>query len=743
MEQQSFSCEIAGRTLTIETGKIAQQANAAVTVRYGETIVLVTVCFALEAREGIDFLPLTIDYEERLYAAGKIPGGFIRREGRPSEAATLACRQTDRPIRPLLPKGWHNEIQIVTTVLSADQENDPDILSVIGASAALSLSEIPFAGPIGAVNVGYINGELILNPRMTQLKESHLDLVVVSTREKVIMVEAGAKEISEDIVLKAVKFAHEANQAIIQLQDQLQQAAGKPKLPVPGEKVNAEALAALTKIVDAKMGKVMALSDKNQREEAMDELAVELATSLEEKYSEKDIAAAIETRVRAEVRADVLDKGRRISGRGLTEIRPITCEVGLLPRTHGSGLFTRGQTQVMSITTLGSTRKEQMLDGLGIEESKRFIHHYNFPGYSTGEVRRVGAVGRREIGHGALAERALLPTMPGDEEFPYTIRLVSEVLSSSGSTSMASVCAGSLSLMDAGVPVKKPVAGVAMGLITGSNNRFAILTDIEGVEDFNGDMDFKVAGTRDGITAIQMDTKLKGISLEVVEQTLNKAKDARMFILDKMAQAISASRPDVSRFAPRMTKIKIDPSKIGAVIGTGGKTIRAIIEQTKATVDVSDDGTVVIGSNDMESTQKAIAMIEGLTRDAQIGEVFTGKVSRIFEFGAMVEILPGKEGMVHISELADFRVGKVEDVVKIGDEVKVKVINVDEKGRINLSRRALFEKDAPGSEAAGEGAPSADYPFRKSGSGGGDRPRFSGGDRGPRQGGSRPPFKRD
>ena len=743
MEQQSFSCEIAGRTLTIETGKIAQQANAAVTVRYGETIVLVTVCFALEAREGIDFLPLTIDYEERLYAAGKIPGGFIRREGRPSEAATLACRQTDRPIRPLLPKGWHNEIQIVTTVLSADQENDPDILSVIGASAALSLSEIPFAGPIGAVNVGYINGELILNPRMTQLKESHLDLVVVSTREKVIMVEAGAKEISEDIVLKAVKFAHEANQAIIQLQDQLQQAAGKPKLPVPGEKVNAEALAALTKIVDAKMGKVMALSDKNQREEAMDELAVELATSLEEKYSEKDIAAAIETRVRAEVRADVLDKGRRISGRGLTEIRPITCEVGLLPRTHGSGLFTRGQTQVMSITTLGSTRKEQMLDGLGIEESKRFIHHYNFPGYSTGEVRRVGAVGRREIGHGALAERALLPTMPGDEEFPYTIRLVSEVLSSSGSTSMASVCAGSLSLMDAGVPVKKPVAGVAMGLITGSNNRFAILTDIEGVEDFNGDMDFKVAGTRDGITAIQMDTKLKCISLEVVEQTLNKAKDARMFILDKMAQAISASRPDVSRFAPRMTKIKIDPSKIGAVIGTGGKTIRAIIEQTKATVDVSDDGTVVIGSNDMESTQKAIAMIEGLTRDAQIGEVFTGKVSRIFEFGAMVEILPGKEGMVHISELADFRVGKVEDVVKIGDEVKVKVINVDEKGRINLSRRALFEKDAPGSEAAGEGAPSADYPFRKSGSGGGDRPRFSGGDRGPRQGGSRPPFKRD
>jgi polyribonucleotide nucleotidyltransferase len=568
---------------------------------------------------------------------------------------------------------------------------------------------------------------------MTQLKESHLDLVVVSTRDKVIMVEAGAKEISEDIVLKAVKFAHDANQAIIQLQDQVQKAAGKPKLPVPADKVNAEAMAALTKIVDEKMGRVMAIADKEQREQALDELAVELATTLEEKYSDKDIAAAIEASVKAGVRSDVLEKGRRISGRGLTEIRPITCEVGLLPRTHGSGLFTRGQTQVMSITTLGSARKEQMLDGLGIEESKRFIHHYNFPGYSTGEVRRVGAVGRREIGHGALAERALLPVMPSDEEFPYTIRLVSEVLSSSGSTSMASVCAGSLSLMDAGVPVKKPVAGVAMGLVTDNTGRYAVLTDIEGVEDFNGDMDFKVAGTREGITAIQMDTKLKGITLEIVEKTLYQAREGRLFILDKMAKAISANRPEVSKYAPRMTKIKIDPAKIGAVIGTGGKTIRSIIEQTKASVDVSDDGTVVIGSNDMDSTQKAIAMIEGLTREPRIGEVFTGKVSRIFEFGAMVEILPGKEGMVHISELADFRVGKVEDVVKIGDEVMVKVINVDEKGRINLSRRALFEKEGQSSEAGREGAPTADYPFRKGGSGGGH----------PRQGGSRPPFKRN
>ena len=740
MEQQSFSCELAGRTLAIETGKLAQQADSSVIVRYGETVVLVTMCFAREAREGVDFLPLTIDYEERLYAAGKIPGGFIRREGRPSEAATLACRQTDRPIRPLLPKTWHSEIQVVTTVLSADQENDPDTLSVIGTSAALAISEIPFDGPVGAVNVGLINGELVLNPRMAQADESQLDLVVVSTKDKVIMVEAGAREISEDIVLKGVKFGHEANQAIIQLQEQLRNAVGKPKLPVPEDKINAEAMAALTKTVDEKISAVMAVADKEQREQKLDALAQELVQTLGEKFSEKDIAAAIEAGVKAGVRSDVLNKGRRISGRGLTEIRPITCEVGLLPRTHGSGLFTRGQTQVMSITTLGSARQEQMLDGLGLEESKRFIHHYNFPGYSTGEVRRVGAVGRREIGHGALAERALLPMIPNNEEFPYTIRLVSEVLSSSGSTSMASVCAGSMSLMDAGIPVKKPVAGVAMGLVTDSTGRFAVLTDIEGVEDFNGDMDFKVAGTRDGITAIQMDTKLKGITLEVVEKTLYQAKDGRLFILDKMAQAISNPRPEVSKYAPRMTKIKIDPGKIGAVIGTGGKTIRSIIEKTKATVDVSDDGTVVIGSNDMESTQKAIAMIEGLTREAQIGEVFTGKVSRIFDFGAMVEILPGKEGMVHISELADFRVGKVEDVVKIGDEVMVKVINIDEKGRINLSRRALFEKE--GAEGTAEGTPSADYPFRKSGSGGG-RPRFSGGDRRPRQGGSRPPFKRD
>ncbi len=743
MEKQTFSSNIGGRDLIIETGKLAGQADAAVTVRYGETVVLVTVCFNREAREGIDFLPLTIDYEERLYAAGKIPGGFIRREGRPSEAAVLACRQTDRPIRPLLPKNWHSEIQIITTVFSADQENDPDILSVIGASACLAISEIPFDGPVGAVHVGYINGELVLNPKMAQFDESQLDLIVVSTKDKVIMVEAGAKEITEDIVLQGVKFGHEANQALIQLQEQLKQAVGKAKLPVPEEKINPEVVAALSKLVDDKLEQSLKQASKEQRETSLNAIIEESSRQLGETYPAKDILAAIDAKVKAEVRAGILEKGQRLGGRGLKEIRPITCEVGLLPRTHGSGLFTRGQTQVLTIATLGSMRKEQMLDGLGLEESKRFIHHYNFPGFSNGEVRRVGSPGRREIGHGALAERALSAVIPSEEEFPYTIRLVSEVLSSSGSTSMASVCAGSMSLMDAGIPVKKAVAGIAMGLITGKD-KYAVLTDIEGIEDFDGDMDFKIAGTRDGITAIQMDTKLKGISLEIVEKTLTQGREGRMFILDKMDEAITASRAEVSRYAPRMTKIKIDPGKIGAVIGTGGKTIRSIIEETKTTIDVNDDGTVIIGSPDMEATQKAIGIIEGLTREAKIGDIFTGKVSRILNFGAMVEILPGKEGLVHISELADRRLDRVEDEVKIGDEVTVKVISIDDMGRVNLSRRALFEKEGQAKE---EGAPTADYPFKSGGTGspGGFRgkPRY-GSDRPPRsnRGPSRPPFKR-
>ncbi len=731
MDPHTFTCDLAGRQLSIETGKVAQQADAAVTVRYGDTVVLVTMCYGRTPREGVDFLPLTIDYEERLYAAGKIPGGFIRREGRPSEAAVLASRQTDRPIRPLLPKTWRSEIQIITTVLSADMENDPDILSVIGSSTCLHMSEVPFDGPIGAVNVGYINGELVLNPKMAQADESQLDLLVVSTRDKVVMVEAGAKEVDEEIVVKAIRFAHEANQDLIKLQEQIREAIGKPKLPVPGDALGHDVIDAVNEAVGDRMLEVLREADRVRRAEKNQALADDVKKQLADKYSEKDILAALDKNWKSTLRSAILDRKERIGGRAVTEIRPLSCEVGILPRTHGSGLFNRGMTQVMSITTLGSTRKEQMLDGLGIEESKRFMHHYNFPGFSTGEVRRVGSTGRREIGHGALAERALSAVIPPVEEFPYAIRLVSEVLSSNGSTSMASVCAGSLSLMDAGIPVKKAVAGVAMGLITDETGRFVVLTDLEGQEDFNGDMDFKIAGTRDGITAIQMDTKLNGLTMEIIEQTFRQAREGRIFVLDTMDSVISASREDVSPFAPRMTKIKIDPSKIGAVIGTGGKTIRSIIEETKTTIDVEDDGTVVIGSPDMEATQKAIAMIEGLTREAQIGDMFTGKVSRILDFGAMVEILPGKEGLVHISELAEHRINKVEDEVKLGDEVTVKVIAVDNLGRVNLSRRAVFEE---GTDAA-----AARESARQERRGGG-RPRF--GDRDRQRRPDRPSFNK-
>ncbi len=692
MVTKSFEHEIGGRQLTLEVGRFAGQADAAVMVRYGETVVLVTACFNKEPREGVDFLPLTIDYEERLYAAGKIPGGFIRREGRPSEEAILACRLTDRPLRPLLPKEWRKDIQIITTVLSADQENDPDMLSVIGSSAALHLSQIPFKGPVGAVHVGYISGELVLNPSMADLEDSLIDLVVTSTKDKVIMLEAGAREVSEEIIKRAIKFGHEANQEIIRIQQQLREELGKPKLEMATEG-NARVEVPLDSAeFREKINQALSYTDKAQREQAFDDLSRELVEQLRDSYTEDAVLAAFDAAVKAELRSIILDKSQRIGGRSLTEVRPISCEVGLLPRTHGSAMFTRGQTQVLSITTLGSTRKEQMLDGLGIEESKRFMHHYNFPPFSTGEVKRTGSPSRREIGHGALAERALAPVLPKDEDFPYAIRLVSEVLSSSGSTSMASVCAGSLSLMDAGVPVKASVAGIAMGLVTDESGRFAVLTDIEGVEDAYGDMDFKVAGTGEGITAIQMDTKIDGLNLEIIEKTLAQAKEARLFILDKMRQTISASRPEVSRYAPRMYKIAIDTDKIGNVIGSGGKTIRSIIAETKTTIDVNDDGTVVIGSPDAEAAHRAIEIIQNLTKDVEVGDVYTGKVTRTLDFGAMVEVLPGKEGLVHISELADYRVGKVEDVVKIGDEVTVKVIGIDNLGRVNLSRRAMFEK---------------------------------------------------
>jgi len=688
---QSFECNIGGRRLVIESGKLAGQASGAVTVRYGDTVVLVTACISSEPREGVDFLPLTVDYEERLYAAGKIPGGFIRREGRPSQEAILACRLTDRPLRPLLPKEWRREIQLVATVLSADQENAPDILAVIGSSAALSISEVPFDGPVSAVHVGYIDGELVLNPTLARLEDSRFDLVVASTKQAIIMIEAGAKEISEDIVSQAIKFGHEANQDIIKLQEQLQQVCGKPKVEFTSREIKPEVVSAISSTIDERLPQALSQPEKSQREQALSELKKELVESLEETFSKEDILSAFETRVKAEVRTNIL-KGQRSSGRGLTEVRPISCEVGLLPRTHGSALFTRGRTQVLTIATLGSTRQEQQLDGLGIEETKRFIHHYNFPPFSNGEVKRLGSTSRREIGHGALAERALIPVLPKDEDFPYTIRLVSEILSSNGSTSMASVCASSLSLMDAGVSIKKAVAGIAMGLVTGDNGESAILTDIEGLEDAYGDMDFKIAGTSEGITALQMDIKLKGVSLEILEKIINQSREAYLFILDKMQQTISSSRPEISRHAPQMHKIMIDPDKIGSVIGSGGKTIRSIADKTKTTIDINNDGTVVIGSPDAESARQAIEIIEGLTKEAKVGDIYTGKVTRILNFGAMVEVLPGKDGLVHISELADYRVAKVEDIVKVGDEITVKVINIDNMGRVNLSRRAMLEK---------------------------------------------------
>jgi polyribonucleotide nucleotidyltransferase len=694
---------VGDRTLTLETGKLAGQASGAVIVRYGDTVVLVTVGVSDEPREGVDFLPLTIDYEEKLYAAGKIPGGFIRREGRPSEQAILACRLADRPLRPLFPKTWRRDIQIIATVLSADQENDPDTLALIGASAALSISEIPFDGPVGAVHVGYIDGELVLNPTLPQMKDSRLDLIVASNKDSIVMLEAGVKELPEDIIPGAIQFGHEANQAIIRIQEELRLACGKEKLEAPVQELNTALADAVAAAVGDRLVPALKLTDKSVRERTLSDLKKEVVASLEETFDKEEIKSAFEARAKTEVRNSLL-KGQRLNGRGITEVRPISCEVGILPRTHGSALFTRGETQVLTIATLGSTRQEQPIDGLGIETSKRFIHHYNFPPFSSGEVKRLGGTSRREIGHGALAARAILPVLPEDEDFPYTIRLVSEVLSSSGSTSMASACASSMSLMDAGIPVKRAVSGIAMGLITGENDEYVVLTDIEGLEDAFGDMDFKIAGTTEGVTAIQMDTKLKGVSLEVIERIIEQSKAARSLILSKMEEAITVSRPEVSRYAPRMHKIMIDPDKIGAVIGSGGKTIRSIIEETKTTIDVQNDGTVVIGATDETAVQKAIEIIEGLTKEIEIGSIYTGKVTRLLAFGAFVEILPGKEGMVHISELANYRVPTIEDEVAVGDEITVMVIKNDD-GKIGLSRKAVSEKSSMGTGAGDTGGP--------------------------------------
>jgi polyribonucleotide nucleotidyltransferase len=686
----SRDCLVADRTLKIETGKLANQADSSVTVRYGDTVVLVTTCVANPTQDKVDFVRLTVDYEERHYAVGKIPGSFIRREGRPSEQATLTARLTDRSLRPLLSKGLGNEVQVVITVLSTDQENAPDILALIGASASLMLSSVPFNGPVGAVRVGYSNDKFVVNPTLLQLNDSLIDVVIASTKDAVVMVEAEGKEAKEELFLEAIKIGHEANQGIIKIQEEFQQVCGKPKLELKTSEADPNLVAAVTSGFGDKITLAVTQADKVERGEVTESIKQEIIEKLKDSFPEADIEKVVEAHFKKAARKFILENKTHLDGRQSKEIRTLNSEVGLLPRTHGSALFTRGRTQVLAISTLGSLRQEQLIDGLGLEGTKRFMHHYNFPPFSNGEVKRMGTPGRREIGHGALAERALVPVIPDEKDFSYTIRLVSEVLSSNGSTSMASVCASTLALMDAGVPIKAPVAGIAMGLVTGENNEYVVLTDIEGKEDAYGDMDFKVAGTRNGITAIQLDIKLQGISQQILSDALMQAQEARMFILDNMTKAIAASRSELSPYAPRVYKISVDPSKIGTVIGPGGKTIRSIIEETKVTIDVENDGTVIIGSQNAESAKSAIDMIEGLTREVEVGAIYTGKVTRVTNFGAFVEVLPKKEGLVHISELADYHVSKVEDVVKEGDEITVKVTDIDHLGRINLSRRAVF-----------------------------------------------------
>jgi polyribonucleotide nucleotidyltransferase len=685
-----FECPVAGRTLAVEIGKVAQQADGAAVVRYGNTVVLATVCTKAEPSAKRDFLPLTVDYEERLYAAGKIPGSFIRREGRPTEEAIITSRLIDRCLRPLISKDFGYETQIIATVLSVDKENDPDVCALIGASAALTISAIPFWGPVSAVHVGYLDGRLALNPTLPEMENSSLDLVVASTKEAIVMTEASAKEISEELILEAIKFGHEANQEIIRLQQELQQAHGQPKIEIESRDIAPEFFTQVSSMFGGRLLQAVRQPGRLQQEQALASLKQEAEEQLSTSLSEAEADFVIESQLKQEVRRIIVQEKQHIDSRPADEIRPLSSEVGLLPCTHGSGLFSRGETQVLTITTLGSMRQEQALDGLGLVETKRFIHHYNFPPFSTGEVKRIGTPGRREIGHGNLVERAIAPILPAEEDFPYTIRLVSEVLSSHGSTSMASACASTLSLMDAGVPIKAPVAGIAMGLVTAEDGDHVILTDIAGMEDAYGDMDFKVAGTSQGITALQLDIKLKGVDYTILGEALSKARQARMRILGKMHETIDVSRAELSPYAPRIHEIAIDTAKIGTVIGPGGKTIRSIIDETKTTIDIKNDGTVVIGSLSEEAAQKAIQMIEDLTQEVKPGNVYTGRVTRILNFGAMVEILPGKEGLVHISELADYHVREVEDVAKVGDEISVKVIGIDNLGRVNLSRKAVF-----------------------------------------------------
>ncbi|MCM2997425.1 MULTISPECIES: polyribonucleotide nucleotidyltransferase [Paenibacillus] len=685
--------QLGGRTLVMETGRLAKQANAAVMVRYGETAVLCTVTASSEPKD-LDFFPLTVNYEERLYAVGKIPGGFIKREGRPSEKAILASRLTDRPIRPLFPEGFRNDVQVLNLVMSVDQDCSPDIAAMIGTSAALSISDVPFDGPIGGVIVGRVDGQFIINPDIAQQEKSDIYLVVAGTRDAIMMVEAEANEVPEETMLEAIMFGHEEIKKIVSVIDELTQKAGKPKMEVKLHAVDAQVNAEVREFAAQRLVEAVRIAEKHARQDAIDAINEETVTFFEQKYIEtpellKDVKEVLHDIVKEEVRRLITHDKVRPDGRGLDEIRPIECDTGILPRTHGTGLFTRGQTQALSVCTLGALGDVQILDGIDLQETKRFMHHYNFPPFSVGEARPLRAPGRREIGHGALGERALSKVIPSETEFPYTIRLVSEVLESNGSTSQASICASTLAMMDAGVPIKAPVAGVAMGLIK-DGEHVSILTDIQGMEDHLGDMDFKVAGTAEGVTAIQMDIKIAGIDRQILNDALKQAKEGRMFILSKMMEAIQKPRETLSPYAPKIIVMNINPDKIRDVIGAGGKIINKIIEETGVKIDIEQDGRVFIASSNEEMNQKARSIIEGIVREVEVGEIYVGTVKRVEKFGAFVEVLPNKEGLVHISQLSTERVGKVEDVVNVGDTITVKVTEIDQQGRINLSRKAVL-----------------------------------------------------
>ncbi|ACL69547.1 polyribonucleotide nucleotidyltransferase [Halothermothrix orenii] len=700
---KDWTIDVAGGKMKFETGKYAKQANGSVVARYGDTTVLVTATMS-EPREGIDYFPLMVNYEERVYAIGKIPGSITRREGRPRDVATLAARLIDRPLRPLFPEGFRHDVQIIATVLSVDNDCEPDILALNGASVALTLSDIPFDGPIGGVKVGLVDGELVINPDEEEREKSKLDLTVAGTRDAVLMVEAGANEVSEDVMLDAIELAHQEIKRLVLLQEEIGEEAGKKKFEFTKDEITPELDEEIRKYISSDMENALRIPEKLERNAKVDEIKENTLQYFEDMFENngldneeknkqlKMVERTIEKVMKEKVRKMIIEEGIRPDGRKPDEIRPIWCEVGTLPRVHGSGVFTRGQTQALSVVTLGATSDEQILFGLGEEETKRYMHHYNFPPYSVGETSPLRSPGRREIGHGALGERALQPVIPDQEEFPYTIRVVSEVLESNGSTSQASICGSTLALMDAGVPIKEPVAGIAMGLLK-EDEKVVILSDIQGLEDFYGDMDFKVAGTRNGITALQMDIKIHGISKEILKKALKRAREGRLYILDKMLQVIDKPRPELSPYAPLMITMKVSPDKIRHIIGPGGKIINKIIDETGVEIDIDDDGSVYILAQDQESGNRAKEIINKLTKEVEVGDIYEGRVKKITNFGAFVEILPGREGLVHISELADHHVKKVEDIVKIGDRIPVKVIEIDELGRINLSRkRALKEQ---------------------------------------------------